>query len=77
MNPHRLKFSILVAGLSLLLCGCCIRCGLRVTNHTGGTIQFYTGHTKKVVKIAAGAVVTIPHSAGNILIIDAQDGVWE
>lgn len=54
----------------------CIACELRVTNRTGGSIQFYTGHTKKTAQIAAGATVTIPHASGRIIIITQQDEVW-
>jgi len=55
----------------------CVLTELRVTNHTGGQIQFYTGHTKKVRAIPAGATVTVPHTAARIIIIAQNDEVWE
>jgi hypothetical protein len=66
----------LLAALAVVLAGC-IACELRVTNHTGGSIQFYTGHTKKAYQIPAGATATVPHSSGRVIIITQQDEVWE
>lgn len=62
--------------LGVVLSGC-VACELRVTNHTGGLIQFYTGHTKKTVRIAAGGAATVPHSAGRVFIITEQDQIWQ
>jgi hypothetical protein len=66
---------VLISALAVILVGC-IACELRVTNHTGSSIQFYTGHTKKAVQIPAGATRTIPHSSGRVIIITQQDEVW-
>jgi hypothetical protein len=67
---------LLLAAVAVVFTGC-IACELRVTNHTGGSIQFYTGHTKKAVQIPDGATRTIPHAVGRIIIITQQDEVWE
>jgi hypothetical protein len=53
---------LLISALAVFITGC-IACELRVMNHTGGSIQFYTGHAKKAVQIVAGATRTIPHAA--------------
>lgn len=55
----------------------CIAHELRVANHTGGAIQFYTGHTKKTVRIPSCATVIVPHTAGRVIIITQQDDIWE
>ena len=75
MTHSRAGSLLLISALAVILSGC-IACELRVTNHTGGSIQFYTGHTKKAVQIASGATVTIPHSSGRVIIINQQDEVW-
>jgi tricorn protease-like protein len=62
--------------LIVILTGCVLT-ELRVTNHTGGQIQFYTGHTKKVKTVPAGATVVVPHTAGKVIIITQNDEVWE
>ena len=56
---------------------CCIATELKVTNRTGGSIQFYSGHTKKAVQIPDGGTVTVPHTAGRVIVITQQDEVWE
>jgi hypothetical protein len=76
MRRSRTTLLLLSAALALALSGC-IACELRVTNHTGGSIQFYTGHTKKAVQVTSGATVTVPHTAGRVIIITQQDEVWE
>ena len=76
MTRARTATVLLVSALAVVLTGC-IACELRVTNHTGGSIQFYTGHTKKAVQIPAGATRTIPHSSGRVIIITQQDETWE
>lgn len=76
MTHVRLLRLLLIPALVVILCGC-VACELRVTNHTGGSIQFYTGHTKKVVRISSGATATIPHASGRVIIITEQDEVWE
>lgn len=60
----------------ILLTGCVVT-ELKVTNHTGGEIQFYTGHTKKTTTISSGATVVVPHTAGRIIVITHRDEVWE
>ena len=76
MTRSRAITFLLAPMLAVILSGC-IECELRVTNHTGGSIQFYTGHTKKAVQISSGATATIPHAAGRVIIISQQDEVWE
>ena len=76
MRPARLASFSAVLALAMVLSGC-IACELRVTNHTGGSIQFYTGHTKKAVHIASEATVTVPHTSGRVIVITQQDVVWE
>ena len=76
MTRTRAITVFLFSALAIALSGC-IACELRVTNHTGGSIQFYTGHTKKAFQIPAGATVTIPHASGSAIIITQQDEVWE
>lgn len=68
------KFFILT--FTFILTGC-IATELKVTNRTGGVIQFYTGHTKMAVAIKDGATVTVPHTVGRIIIITQQDVVWQ
>jgi hypothetical protein len=41
---------LLTVGTAAFLTGC-VATELNVTNSTGGSIQFYTGHTKKAVAI--------------------------
>ena len=67
---------LLVSARPILLTGC-VATELSVTNHTDGSIQFYTGHTKKTAQIGAGATVTIQHTAGRVIIITHKDEVWE
>jgi hypothetical protein len=71
-----LIFASFLLVLTVLLTGCVLT-ELRVTNHTGGQIQFYTGHTKKVTVVPAVATVVVPHTAGRVIIITQQDEVWE
>ena len=67
---------LLLATVAVVFTGC-VACELRVTNHTGGSLQFYTGHTKKAIQIPDGATRTVPHAAGRVIIITQQDEVWE
>jgi hypothetical protein len=76
MKRARTATFLLMSVLVVVLTGC-VACELRVTNHTDGPIQFYTGHTKKAVQIPAGATRTIPHSSGRVIIITQKDEVWE
>ncbi len=76
MRRSRIALFLLAAVLAMVFTGC-IACELRVTNHTGGSIQFYTGHTKKAVQVTSGATVTVPHAAGRIIITTHQGEVWE
>ncbi|MDB5336226.1 MAG: hypothetical protein JWN70_1845 [Planctomycetaceae bacterium] len=76
MTHTRAVTLLLISAFAIFLAGC-VACELRVTNHTGGSLQFYTGHTKKAVEIPAGATRTIPHAAGRVIIITRQDEVWE
>ena len=69
------QLAIVLMALVALFSGC-VRTELRVTNRTDGSIQFYTGHTKKAVQIQAGATVSVPHTAGRVIIITQQDEVW-
>ena len=71
-----LIFTLFLLALVVLLTGCVLT-ELRVTNHTSGQIQFYTGHTKKVTAVPVGATVVVPHTAGKIIIITQRDEVWE
>jgi hypothetical protein len=69
-------FALSLVALVMVLTGCVLT-ELKVTNHTGGPIQFYTGHTKKVKAVPAGATVVVPHTAGRVIIITQNDEVWE
>ena len=71
-----LTIAIPLLALVAVLTGCVLT-ELRVTNHTGGQIQLYTGHTKKVKTVPAGATVAVPHTAGRVIIIAQDDEVWE
>lgn len=71
-----LTFAFPLLALVAILTGCVLT-ELRVTNHTGGQIQFYTGHTKKVKTVPLGATVVVPHTAGRVIIIAQDDAVWE
>lgn len=71
-----LTFATPLLALAAILSGCVLT-ELRVTNHTGGQIQFYTGHSKKVKAVPAGATVVVPHTAGRVIIITQKDEVWE
>jgi hypothetical protein len=73
---RRLTFALSLLVLVAVLTGCVLT-ELRVTNHTGGQIQVYTGHTKKVKAVPVGATVVVPHTAGRIIIITQNDEVWE
>jgi hypothetical protein len=50
---------------------------LKVTNNSGGAIQFYSSHTKKTTSIDAGVKQSVPHSSGRIIIVTHDDNVWE
>jgi len=50
---------------------------LKVTNNTGGAIQFYSSHTKKTMTIDVNVKQTVPHSSGRIIIITQDESVWE
>jgi hypothetical protein len=76
MTRARVAKFLLLPALAVILSGC-VACELRVTNHTGGSIQFYTGHTKKAVQIPDGATRTIAHAAGRVIVITQKDEVWE
>lgn len=71
-----LIFAFFSLALVFLVTGCVLT-ELRVTNKTGGEIQFYSGHTKKVAKIPVDVNVVVPHTAGTVIIITHQDDVWE
>ena len=62
--------AILVAALTG-----CVATELRVTNHSGSSIQFFSGHTQKSVSIPLGATVTVPHTSGKAIIAQ-RDVVW-
>jgi hypothetical protein len=66
----------LFLALALALTGC-VATELNVTNATGGAIQFYSGHTKRAVRIPAGATVAVPHTEGRLIIITGGDEVWQ
>jgi hypothetical protein len=70
-------FTFLFLAAFPVLLTSCTECELRVTNHSNGSIQFYSGHTKKAVEIPVGATRTIPHAAGRVIIITQEDEVWE
>jgi len=72
-----MRYSIVIlATLALLLTGC-VATELRVENRTGTGIYLYSGHTKDVTTIPAGATATVPHTSGKIIVITKQDNVWE
>jgi len=75
MKYTRTVTVLLLAVMAILLVGC-VACELRVTNQTGGTIQFYTDHTRQTVSISAGATKTIPHTSGRLTITSQQGKVW-
>ena len=70
----------LLGGATLLLLALiagCVKTELRITNHTGGSIQVYSGHTKRATRIPNDETAIIPHTAGTLIIISEQDIVWE
>lgn len=76
---HYSRLLVLASSLIVLvaLLAGCVLTELRVTNRSGGNIQFYTAQTKKVKTITAGATVVVPHTAGTVIIITQNDEVWE
>ena len=68
--------TVILAAVALLLAGC-VATELRVTNRTGTGIHIYSGHTKRVITILAGATGTVPHSSGKVIVITQRDEVWE
>jgi len=68
--------TIILAPAVFLLAGC-VATELRVTNRAGTGIHIYSGHTKKVTTISAGAAGTAPHTSGRIIVITQRDEVWE
>jgi len=68
--------TVILAAFALLLTGC-VATDLRVTNQTDTGIYIYSGHTKKIATIAAGATVSIPHTSGRVIVITQRDEVWE
>jgi hypothetical protein len=71
------KTLLLALSVLTVILSACVGFELRVTNHTGGSIQFYTAHTKKAFQIASGATATVPHVSGRVIIINQGDEVWE
>jgi hypothetical protein len=69
-------FTFILAVLALLLTGC-VATDFRVTNQTGTGIYIYSGHTKKIATITAGATATVPHTSGRVIVITQRDEVWE
>lgn len=78
VGPHNTMriATVILAAFTLLLAGC-VATDLRVTNQTGTGIYIYSGHTKKIATIAAGATVTVPHTSGRVIVITQRDEVWE
>jgi len=68
--------TLIFAAIALLMTGC-VATELRVTNRTGTGIYFYSGHTKKMTTISAGATATVSHTSGRVILITQQDEVWE
>jgi hypothetical protein len=66
----------MLASLVPLLTGC-VDTELRISNQTGTGIYVYSGHTKRITTIPAGATGVVPHTAGKIIIITQQDEIWE
>lgn len=74
---HTMHIStVIIAALALLLAGC-IATDLRITNRTSTGIYIYSGHTKNVASIAAGATTSVPHTSGRVIVITQRDEVWE
>lgn len=72
-----MRYSVIIlVTLTLLLTGC-VATELRVENKTGTGIYLYSGHTKDLTTIPAGATATISHTSGKIIVITKQDNVWE
>ena len=72
-----MRYSVIIlVALALLLTGC-VTTELRVENKTGTGIYLYSGHTKDLTTIPAGATATVPHTSGQIIVITKQDNVWD
>lgn len=71
-NPETLPVPRFLSGLTLLvlsiLPGCCVHTELRIANHTGRPLDFYTGHTHRTISIPAGRTIRLPHTSGEIAI---------
>jgi hypothetical protein len=76
MTAARLS-SIALLTLGGFLAGCYVRTELCVTNRTGTGIYVYSGHTKNITTINAGATGVVPHTMGSLIVITQQDDVWE
>jgi hypothetical protein len=61
----------------LLLFTGCVDTELRISNQTGTGIHVYSGHTKNITTIRAGATGVVPHTSGTIIVITQKDEIWE
>ncbi len=75
MTRTRFSFLALAIGAGLLVG--CTTTDLRVTNDTGSGIYMYSGHTKLMTAVPAGATVEVPQSLGLLIVITEADDVWE
>lgn len=66
----------LLASLILVTTGCA-KSELHISNQTGRGIHVYSGQTKNITTVPAGATGIVPHSAGKIIIITQRDEIWE
>jgi len=73
---HMRVSTLILTAVALLMTGC-VATELRVTNRTGKGIHIYSGHTKRVTTISAGATATVPHTSGRVILITQRDEVWE
>ena len=76
MRRQRHCVTLILAAVALLVAGY-IATELRVTNRTGTGIYIYSGHTKQVTTIPAGATRTVPHTSGRVIVITQRSEVWE
>lgn len=70
-------FFVLLGILSFVcMAGCSVTTQLRIKNETGQDVAIMSAHTGQTVSIRNGATKLIPHTAGNITVMQADGESW-
>ncbi len=55
----------------------CVSTELLVTNRAGTGVHIYSAHTKIVTTIPPGVTAAVPHTSGEMVVINQRDEIWE